>query len=233
MKTIRRLAACFLIAVLLAGTFTVTSAQAALKKPANCRFTRWNNNSYTACRISWDKVSGADYYEIGWSYLDGNKYQHRYQYGRYNVLDMKGLSNTHIYKVQVRAIDTDGKGNVKAYGSWSNTAYITPLPRSIKSTLKSSGSKVKISWSKIHSAHGYEVYMTTKPTGKWYKVKTSGSKSGSTSVKISKFRGSKLKKNTRYYVRIVPRVKVSKKYQTVYVKSGFYQGGYILSSVKK
>ena len=232
MKRIQRLAACLLIALLLAGTFTVTDAEAALKAPGNCRFTRWNDKNYTSCRISWNKVSGADYYEIGWSHTDGSHYQHRYQYGKYNVLDMTGLPYNRIIKVQVRAIDTNSKGKIKGYGAWSNVAYITPLPRKLTLKLKSSG-KVKLSWTQIHSARGYQVYMTTKPTGKWYLVKTTAKKSSANSVTISKYRGSKLKKNTSYYVRIVPRLKSGGKYQSIYVPNGYYQGGFHMKTVMK
>ena len=232
MKRIQQFAASLLIVLLIVGAFAVTDAEAALKKPGNCRFTRWNNKNYTACRISWDKVSGADYYEIGWSRMDGSHYRHRYQYGKYNVLDMTGLPNDRIIKVQVRAIDTNSKGKIKAYGAWSNTAYITPLPRKLTISLKSSG-KVKLKWTQIHSARGYQVYMTTKPTGKWYLVKTTAKKSSANSVTISKYRGSKLKKNTSYYVRIVPRLKSGGKYQNIYVPKGYYQGGFHMKTVKK
>ena len=211
MKRIQQFAASLLIALLIVGSFAVTDAEAALKAPGNCRFTRWNDKNYTSCRISWDKVSGADYYEIGWSRTDGSHYQHRYQYGKYNVLDMTGLPYNRIIKVQVRAIDTNSKGKIKGYGAWSNAAYITPLPRKLTLKLRSSG-KVKLSWTL---------------------VKTTSKKSSANSVTISKFRGSKLKKNTSYYVRIVPRLKSGGKYQSIYVPNGYYQGGFHMKTVMK
>lgn len=232
MKQIRKYAVCLLIAILLAGAFSPATAEASLSKPANCRFTRWNNKSFTACRVSWKKSSGASYYEIEWTWMDGSNFQHRYQYGKYNVLDITGLKSNRIYKVRVRALKTSAKGKIQAYSSWSNTAFITPLPKKVKQTLKSSR-RVKLSWDKIHSARGYKVYMTTKPTGTWHLVKTTEKKSSATSVTISKYRGSRLSKNKRYYVRIVPRVKSGGKYRSVHVPSGFYQGGFILRTVKK
>ena len=85
-NSIKRLAASLLIAVLLVGSFSVTSAEAALAKPANAHFVRWNNKQFTSCRIGWNKVKNADGYEIKWTYTDRSHYKHTYQYYIYNVL---------------------------------------------------------------------------------------------------------------------------------------------------
>ena len=68
----RRMLATLFIAILIVGTVNVTNADAALKKPGNCRFVGWNNTAFTSCRIAWNHVSGIDAYEIKWCYTDGN-----------------------------------------------------------------------------------------------------------------------------------------------------------------
>lgn len=238
MKKLKRLAACLLIALLLAGTFSVTSTEAALSKPANCRFHSWRLNpsteklDFTACRVAWNYVSGADYYEIIWNRTDGGgKTYRRYQYAKYNVLDITGLSSNHVYKFRVRAIKyNSSKTKISGYSGWSNLAFITPLPRTATFSLKGS-SKVKASWNRIYSATGYNVFMATSPTGRYYKVNTTAAKSTATSATITKFRGSNLKRYQNYYVRIVPRLKSGGKWQTVASPSNYYQGGFYIRVV--
>ena len=96
LNSIKRFAAGLLIAVLLTGTFSVTTAEAALARPANCHFVRWNNKKFTSCRIGWNKVSNADGYEIKWTYTNNSHYKHTYQYYVYNVLDINDLAYNHV-----------------------------------------------------------------------------------------------------------------------------------------
>ena len=51
------------------------------------------------------------------------------------------------------------------------------------------------------------VFITTNPNGTWYWNQSTSVKADATSAVITKYRGSKLKKNTKYYVRIVTRRK--------------------------
>jgi len=51
------------------------------------------------------------------------------------------------------------------------------------------------------------VFLTTNPNGTWYWNQSTNVLATSLNATITKYRGSKLKKNTRYYVRIVTRRK--------------------------
>lgn len=204
-RKLRHLTAGLLIVFLLAGIIPVTTAEAAVKKPANCRFVSWKNSSFTSCRVAWDKVSGlggSDYYEIRWTHTDGSSYHHRYQYSSINVLDIKNLSPGHIYKVAVRTVKTNGKA-ITGFSSWSNTAFITPMPTSISLKLTDRKKRhVKIGWNKIQGASGYAIWLATSPAGKW--TLHQSVKSGRLSAAVTNYKKGRLKTNFYYYVRIFP-----------------------------
>ena len=56
---IARFVAAAIAAMLLAGTFSVTNAEAAIGTPRNCRLVSWGT-SFTNCYIYWNQVSGAN-----------------------------------------------------------------------------------------------------------------------------------------------------------------------------
>ena len=95
----------------------------------------------------------------------------------------------------------------RIYGPWSNLAFITPSPTKLTYKNKSTGKNLKasISWNIIYGSNGYNVFLTTNPNGTWYWNQSTATKATETSAEITKYRGAKLKKNTRYYVRIVTR----------------------------
>jgi len=72
---------------------------------------------------------------------------------------------------------------------------------------KSNYSKCLIAWNIIYGCNGYNVFVTTNPSGTWYWNQSTDISARSTSATISKYRGSKLKKGKTYYVRIVTRRK--------------------------
>ena len=95
----------------------------------------------------------------------------------------------------------------RKYGPWSNVEYITPSPAKLTTRNTSSGSNLKmnVSWNIIYGCNGYNVFITTNPNGKWYWYQSTPQNATATSAVIDKCGGSKLKKNVRYYVRIVTR----------------------------
>ncbi len=177
-NSIKRFAAGLLIAVLLVGTFSVTNAEAALPKPGNARFVKWNNSKFTSCRIAWNTVSGADYYEIVWTYTDGSHWNHRYQYNSYNYIDITGLDYNHVYKAQVRSLKMNGDV-ITDKSSWSNSVYITPWPRSIKGSTDTTATATsahvkKYSGSKLKTYQNYYFRIVTrrKQNGSFVSVPT-------------------------------------------------------------
>ena len=202
LKSFKRLAAAFLIAVFIIGSLNVTSAEAAIPKPGNARFDQWNNDSFTSCDIYWNPVEGASQYEIRVCWTDGSHASYDIISSRYTGYRLSGLSNKHVYVFTVRAI----KGG--EYGKWSNMVFITPWPYKKDISASLSGSKnVKLKWKIIGGSNGYNVFMTTNPSGKWYWNLSTNTLATSTSATIKKYRGKSLQKYQNYYVRVVTRRK--------------------------
>ena len=178
-----------------------------LKKPGNCHFVKWNNAKYNSCRIAWNKVNGADGYQTILSWTDGS--HGTWTRFKSNVLQQDcEVAVNHVSQLKVRAFYNDKSGK-RIYGPWSNVEYITPSPAKLTYKNASSGKnlKAKISWDIIYGCNGYNVFLTTNPNGKWYWNQSTEVNARATNATITKYRGSKLKRNTKYYVRIVTRRK--------------------------
>ncbi len=222
MKTLKRLAAALLLACLLAGSFSVTKAEAAIAKPTGVRFIKWNNSTCTSCTMRWNAVKGASAYQVWCGFGNGSHAVTG------NVTSpgavMKGLEHNHVNYFKVRALKKNSKGKVVSRSAWSASVALVPLPTTIK--LKTSGSSypiAKFSWNKITgSTGGYRVYMTTNPSGKWYAVSTTAKKSTANSAKITRFRGKRLQFRKNYYVRIATRHKVNGKIVETKLPGSYY-----------
>ena len=177
-----------------------------LKKPGNCHFAKWNNSKYTSCRIAWNKVDGAEGYETLLSWTNGSNASRTIVKSNVLYRDCT-VHPQHVSQMMVRAFYMSGGKRV--FGPWSNVEYITPSPTKLTTKNASSGTNLKmnISWNIIYGCNGYNVFLTTNPNGTWYWNQSTSTKADATSAAITKYRGSKLKKNTRYYVRIVTRRK--------------------------
>ena len=178
-----------------------------LTAPGNCHFVKWNNVKYTGCRISWKKVSGADGYQTALSWTNGSHAS--WTNVKANVLyrDCTVAAN-HVSQMKVRAFYT--VGDTKKYGPWSNIEYITPSPTHFTTQKVSSSSnkrKIEIKWNIVYGCSGYNVFITTNPNGEWYWNQSTSVDASCTNAIIEKYRGANLKKDTKYYVRIVTRRK--------------------------
>lgn len=176
-----------------------------IKKPGNCRFMKWNNSKYTSCNIAWNKVAGAHGYQTVLSWTNGSHASTMTV--KSNVLSRNcSVKANHVSQMKVRAfVKVAGK---TYYGSWSNVAFITPSPAKITTkniSTSSNNLKIKSTWNTIYGCNGYNVFLTTNPNGKWYWNQSTATKANATTAVITKYRGAKLKKNTRYYIRIVTR----------------------------
>ena len=185
---------------------TVT-AQKTLKKPGNCHFVKWNNSKYSSCRIGWNKVDGADGYQTLLSWTDGSHASTTYVKSNVLYRDCSVAVN-HVSQMKARAFYASG--GKKVFGPWSNVEYITPSPTTLtKKNVSPSGSdlRMQIGWNIIYGCNGYNVFLTTNPNGTWYWNQSTSELATSTKATVVKYRGSKLKKNQNYYVRIVTRRK--------------------------
>ena len=230
-----------------AGTVTITATSAAtsnynaasktvqitvtadktLKRPGSCRFTKWNNKKFTSCRISWNKVAGAEGYQTLLSWTNGSHASSTIVKANVLYRDCT-VANNHVSQMKVRAFYTsNGK---RVYGPWSNVEYITPSPSKITAQNVSKGNdlKMKVNWKPVYGCNGYNVFVTTNPNGKWSWNQSTSVKATATSAAITKC-GGKLKKNTRYYVRIVTRRKRNGVFCTVPMPSAnTYTGSFII-----
>ena len=190
-----------------AGSKTVKiTVNKVLKKPGYCHFVKWNNSKYTSCRIGWNKTEGADGYETLLSWTDGSHASRTIVKSNVLYRDCT-VHPQHVSQMMVRAFYMSG--GQRKFGPWSNVEYITPSPTKLTAKNTSSGTNLKmnIKWNIIYGCNGYNVFLTTNPNGTWYWNQSTSIKADATSAAITKYRGSKLKKNTRYYVRIVTRRK--------------------------
>ncbi len=127
--------------------------------------------TYNTVTISWAEVKGADGgYEVqrssngksGWKTLATTKK------GVTSYKDTK-LTTGKTYYYRVRAIDKTLFG--KKYSDYSSTVKGKPLPSKVTG-LKSSPTynSVKLTWSKVSGASGYEVQVYSKKKWKSYKT---------------------------------------------------------------
>lgn len=223
-KSFKRLAACLLITIFLFGSLTLTSVEAAMKKPGNNRFIQWDKTDFSACTIAWNRVSGADWYQVRCTWTDGSHNIGGYLEAEYNGVRISGLNYQHVYYAQVRAITTDYYGYITGYSPWSNIVFITPWPKNVNGS-KGSGLTEKLRWNIIYGSNGYNVFLATNPYGKWYWSLSTNTRATATSATVRKYRGSNLKMYTNYYIRVITRRKRNGVFCTVPEPySSYYQG---------
>lgn len=222
LKALKRLAAAFLVTVFIVGSLSVTSAEAAMKKPGNARFVKWNNYQFSSCDIYWNTVSGANAYQIRCTWTDGSHNIGGTLYGSYYGVTVSGLNYQHVYQFQVRALKVNSSKKVLQTSPWSNIVFITPWPKNVSASM--SGSKnVKFKWNIIYGSNGYNIFMTTNPSGKWYWNLSTNTLATATSGIVKKYRGSSLKKYQNYYARVITRRKRNGVFCTVpEPSSGYY-----------
>jgi hypothetical protein len=212
-----------------AGSKKVTiTVNKVLKKPGNCHFIKWNNTKYTGCRIGWKKTEGADGYQTLLSWTDGSHASSTIVKSNVLYRDCT-VHPQHVSQMKVRAFYM--QNGQRKFGPWSNIEYITPSPAKLTTRNTSSGNNLKmnVSWNIIYGCNGYNVFITTNPNGKWYWYQSTSQKATSTSAVINKCGGSNLKKNTRYYVRIVTRRKRNGVFCTVPMPANnTYVGSFII-----
>ena len=143
----------------------------------------------------------------GWCKVDGKKYY----FNKDNGTRATGLTKIddeyYIFNDYGKIITTGGSRtiNVVRY-TFNKKGKMTNVPKASKtsfSKLKSKNKSITLKWNK-KSVAGYEIYMSTSKKGKYKKVKTI--KKGSTTKATIK----KLKKNTKYYVKIKSYIKIGK-----------------------
>lgn len=113
------------------------------------------------------------------------------------------LTSGTVYQIAVRAYAD--KNNSASYGKSSNSVKVSTATKAPAiSKIKKKGSQLVISWKKVSSSKGYEVYMSQRKNGSYKKI---GSVTGKCSFKYSK----KMRSGRKYYFKVRTYVKVGNK----------------------
>ena len=187
------------------ASVTIRVKALTVPKPLQCRFLKWSDTSYGRCVIAWKRSDEADGYQTLLSWTDGS-HAVRKETGP-NVLQQTfSVPSNHVTQCRVRAFVRLADGSRK-YSQWSNLTYITPSPAAFSCSKKttSAGPEARISWNIIYGSSGYNIFVSTNPDGTWYWNQSTQALAGVTGAVIRTYRGSRLKKGQRYYVRIVTR----------------------------
>lgn len=126
----------------------------------------------TTITIGWSKVSGAESYQV-YKYNASTKKWSRIDTTSSTSYKVSSLSSATAYKFKVRA----KKGSTT--GSYSSVLTATTKPAQVKNLKVSSITKnsIKLTWSSVKKADGYQVYAYNSSTHNWTRVKTTTSRS--------------------------------------------------------
>lgn len=150
------------------------------------------SSSYSSIKTSWAAVSGANGYQV---------YRATSSKGTYSLVgttastsfNNSGLSTNRIYYYKVRAYRL--AGSTKIYSNFTTVVSAKPIP-SVPSHFKvsrSSSTSLKLSWSKVSGASGYEIYRATSKSGTYSLLKRTTSLN---------YTNSRLKTGRTYYYKL-------------------------------
>ena len=120
-----------------------------------------------------------------------------------SVLSYFKYNENTAYKYRARAYVM--VGGQKVYGPWSSYRYVGTQ----KVTYTTKGRNIKLNWKKVKGASSYVISVSKSENSGYKKVAKLSSKK--TSYTVKKFGKKKFQKNTTYYVRVRPVIKVGKK----------------------
>lgn len=148
-------------------------------------------NSATAIKLSWSSGGKATGYEV--YRLTGKSYK-KVGTTKSTTYTDKKLGNSKSYQYKVRAYFKGKNGTV--YSSFTSVLKANTTPATPKISVSATKSKqLKIKWSKLNSADGYEVYQSTSKNGKYTKIKTASKSTTSYTKK-------KLTSKKKYYYKV-------------------------------
>lgn len=177
-----------------------------------------NTNNFGVSSV-WSNINVYDFSVASGIAADGYHFQFQTMKGKVKKdiiqtskdVDVRDFINGTFYRYRVRTyVDC---GSKKEFSEWSDFRYIG-MSKKVSGVSKVRGKKrtIHCSWKKVSGAGQYVVYISKSQSGGYKKVKTLSAKKNS--IVINKIGKKKLKKNVRYYVRIVTKAKAGKKYKT-------------------
>ena len=154
------------------------------------------SNSYNSIKLTWNKLSGVNGYEIYRSTSKNGKYSLKKNITSASISSYTNTSlitgKTYYYKIRAYKISN----NKKIYGNFSYIVSAKPQLSTPSITLSSGSKKAYIKWKKIAGASGYEIYRATSKNGTYSKIKTI------TSSSTTSYTNSKLIRKKTYYYKI-------------------------------
>ena len=116
-------------------------------------------NSGKNVKVTWNSVSGADYYYV-YKKVSGGSYSYLGKTTKTYFIDEKAeAGKTYTYKVRAK--------NEAGYSSYSSTKTVKHLDQPSIKTPTNTTSGVKITWGKVTGASGYKVYRKTSDGWKY------------------------------------------------------------------
>lgn len=193
--------------------YSALSAEASATPTPN-QVTGVKQGSYSTSHITlkWTKQTGVTGYQIVKSSSKNGKYtvaatvtKNASSYTIKNV----GAGKGYYYKIRSYKNNSNGKA---VYGAYSDAVKMVTKPSASTVTLKKTGgTRIKVTWTKSTGANTYEVYMSTRRTSGFTKVKTVNT------GRTLGFTQTGLKKGTTYYFK----VRAYKMHGTAKVYSGW------------
>lgn len=194
------------LAVLVGATFSLpitTSEVSAAAKPKKVTYIKTASAGYNAIKVTWKQTKNAKTYKI---------YRATKKNGKYKCVKTVKKSKTTL-RAWTNTKLTTGKRyyyKIRAYNGKKKSSYSSKksaVPTLSRTTLKASAassSSIKLSWTKISGAQGYQVYRATSKSGKYTKIKTTTARSlTNTGLSASK----------TYYYKVRSYRKVGKSYK--------------------
>ena len=156
-------------------------------------------SSYNSLEIRWEKVSGADGYQV-YRKVNSGKWKVVKNTTGTSYKD-KNVKAGYKYSYTVKAYKKiNGK---KVYSGYNKKGLSGKLNTVVSLSVKNK--TVSISWKKTTGATGYYIYRSGSKNGKFSKIKTI------TSGKTLKYTDKKVKTGNTYYYKIIPFNKISGK----------------------
>jgi fibronectin type 3 domain-containing protein len=154
------------------GYSSVVSAKPILATPTSVKAA---SSSYNSIKTSWAAVSGASGYEVYRATLSTGTYSLVGTTTTSTSFTNSSLTTNTTYFYKVRAYRT--VGTTKVYSGYSSVVSAKPIP-SVPTNFKVtrvSSTSLKLTWSAVSGASGYEIYRSTSSSGTYSLLKSTTS----------------------------------------------------------
>lgn len=147
-------------------------AEAAVSAPAKVTGLKVIDREEDELEFRWNKVSGADGYELRRQSLTTGKWL-LVERSKDNDADAENLLSARIYRFKVRAFKYDENGN-RVYGPYSAVLKTGTDPNDVENLRVSAKTTttVTLKWDSVLRADKYRVYRYNSSTGEWVRIAT-------------------------------------------------------------